>query len=340
MKSNIRDSFLDHGKEFRMLFSQLAEKKGVHAYLITGEKGMGKRTLAGLMGAALLCSSDTEKPCGRCRDCLLTEKKEHPDLILIEKGKPIAAGIKKERVTIPVEDIREMIRLCGVRSPEGKMHVVIISDADRMTIQAQNCLLKTLEEPPPDTCMILVSEHTESLLSTVISRCRMIRVKSWDERYILSVLEQEGIPGNRAEKAVADSNGSIGRALELAMDENYWQLRDEVIKCFFRTSARSDVLKISNQWKDRKQDSEAIISILEGALRKLSEARFYPEEKIDLSEFPENWKRFSAEAGTEHFVLLNETLVNAKKQVQFFVNFQAVIEKIIFMFMGEGSAWQ
>ena len=340
MRRNIRDSFLDHGIEFQMLFAQLADRKNVHAYLITGEKGVGKRTLARLMGATLLCSSEEHRPCGKCRDCLLTEKKEHPDLIVIEKGNPIAAGIKKDRATIPVEDIREMIRLCGLRSPEGKMHVVLIYDADRMTLQAQNSLLKTLEEPPPDTCIILVSEHPESLLTTVISRCRILRVKSWDDEYILSVLEEEGVSGERARKAVAEANGSIGRALELSSDEEYWQLRDEIINHFFRCTGRSDVLRISNQWKDRKQESDEIFSILEGALRKMMEARFCSGRDIDLSEFPENWQRFSAKATMERFVLLNEALVSAKRQIQFSVNFQAVLEKIIFVFMGEGSAWQ
>ena len=143
-----KDSFLQHGEEFRVLFGQLAERKNVHAYLICGEKGTGKRTLARLMGAALLCSAEGNRPCGCCRNCRLAESGEHPDLIRIEKGNPIAPGVKKDRSTIPVEDIREMIRICSVRPTDGSMHIVLICDADKMTVQAQNCLLKTLDDQP------------------------------------------------------------------------------------------------------------------------------------------------------------------------------------------------
>ena len=335
---NIRDSFIGHGDEFRVLFNQLADKTAVHAYLITGEKGTGKHTLARLMSKALLCTSGTGKPCGLCRNCMLIEKDEHPDVLVIEKGRPIASGIRKDRNTIPVEDIREMIRLCGVRSTDGNMHVVMIFDADKMTQQAQNCLLKTLEEPPPDTCIILVTDHTESLLTTVISRCRILRIKGWEDQYILSVLKDRGIPSERAHEAVAVSNGSVGKALELSSDEGYWKLRDEVLKSFFDVTSRSDVLKISNQWKDRKQETEEIFSILESYVKRITESRF-GEKKNDLSFLPEQWQRFSEKAGMERFVLLTESIMNAKRQLQFSTNFQAVLERIIFVFMGEGNVW-
>ena len=336
--SSLRESFETHGDEFRVLFRQLAARENVHAYLITGEKGTGKRTLARLMAAAMLCTSETGRPCGVCRNCLLVMKDEHPDLILIEKGKPIAAGIKKDRSIIPVEDIREMIRLCGVQSMDGNMHAVLIFDAESMTAQAQNCLLKTLEEPPPDTCIILVTAHTESILTTVISRCRMVRMRAWEDQYILSVLKSEGIDGKRAAEAAAASDGSIGKALELAKGEEYWKLREEVIKNFFAVTSRSEVLKISNQWKDRKQEAGEMLAILESLVRVMAEARFGKGNET-VSTFPVQWQRFSAEAEAEKFILLADTITNARKQLQFNTNFQAVIEKILFAFMGEGNIW-
>ena len=338
MMNPLQDSFLRHGDEFRILFGQLAERSGVHAYLITGEKGTGKKTLARMMAKILLCTADEGKPCGQCRSCIMADRDEHPDLIVIEKGNPIAPGIRKDRATIPVEDIREMIRICGIRSTDGNMHVIVIHEAEKMTPQAQNCLLKTLEEPPADTCIILVSEHMESLLTTVVSRCRIIRIRAWDDKYILSVLQERGIPAQRAADAVSASNGSVGKALELASEEAYWELRKEVVDLFFGNTSRSDVLKISNLWKDRKQNAEEMLSILESVLLMMTEKRF-GKGNADLSFLPQQWQRFSGKAGMESFLLLTDSIREARKQLQFSVNFQAVLEKIIFLFMGEGNKW-
>ena len=104
-------SFHEQGQEVSGLLSQLAEGRLVHASLITGEKGTGKRTLAKLIASALLCSSDGNRPCGTCRDCLLNEQGEHPDVTVIRQGVPLAPDGKKDRTTIPVDDIREMIQI-------------------------------------------------------------------------------------------------------------------------------------------------------------------------------------------------------------------------------------
>ena len=99
------------------------------------------------------------------------------------------------------------------------------------------------------------------------------------------------------------------------------------------------MLKISNQWKDRKQDADRILSILDLFIGKLAEARF-TGGKSDLSFFPSSWKRFAAEADKESFVTLSDAVSNARKQLQYSVNFQAVLERLIFVFMGENNKWQ
>ncbi len=270
----------------------------------------------------------------------MIEKSEHPNVIQIDQGQSISAGSRKERATIPVDDIREMIRLSGTRSPEGNGKVALIFNADKLTVQAQNCLLKTLEEPVSDLCIILVTDHIESILSTVISRCRMIRMNAWPDEYILSVLNREGVSGERAAKALSEANGSIGEALRLSSDDAYWTEREDILKSFFCTSARSDVLAFSNRWKDRKNDSDQLLSILESLIQRLCEARFHPEKDYSLSEFPEKWQQFSLHAPMEQFVSLAEAVSNARKQLQFSTNFQAVVEKLLFVFMGEGNKWQ
>ena len=334
-------SFHEQGKEVSGLLSQMAEGRLVHASLITGEKGTGKRTLAKLMASALLCSSDKNRPCGTCRDCLLAEQGEHPDMTVIRQGVPLAPDGRKDRTNIPVDDIREMIRICGSHTLEGKARVVLLLDADRMTAQAQNSLLKTLEEPPENTYIILVTEHPETLLTTVISRCRPIRLKAWSDAYILKVLSQEGIRGNHAEECTAEAHGSIGRALELAGDEEYWKTRAEVNGMFFRSAGtgRSDILRVSNSWKDRKAEAGILLNILETSLERMARFRFQNKTGGEVSGLPDNWKRFSAKAGPEDFSCLINAVSDARKQLESNVNFQAVLEQLLFVFMGEGNKW-
>jgi hypothetical protein len=107
---------------------------------------------------------------------------------------------------------------------------------------------------------------------------------------------------------------------------------------FFGNTSRSEVLKISNQWKDKKQTAEEVLSILEMLLLMLYENRF-GTKRADLSVFPVQWQRFAAEAEKESFVMLSESVRETRRQLQFSVNFQAVLERIIFIFMGEGNRW-
>ena len=317
------DDFKAQGEEITALQRQAASAQLVHALLLSGEEGVGKRTLARVIAATLLCRDPGPRPCGQCPACRMVDSGEHPDLIEIRRGVPLAPDGKKDRATIPVEDIREMIRLCGQNTMSGGRRVVLLQDADTMTAQAQNCLLKTLEEPPPETWFLLMTAHPANLLTTVISRCRILRMKPWTDEYIANVLRKQGIGEYRALDAARESNGSIGRAMRLAADEEYWKKREEILQCFFHTSGRSEVLRISGAWKDRKSEAEEIFSILEAHTRQLLADR--------LQEGPAILARFSA---------VLDRIQEARRLVQANVNFQAVFEQLLLIFMGEGALWQ
>ena len=332
-------SFAQQGEELNSLLDQLAKGKLVHACLITGEKGVGKRTLASLIASALLCRSEGKRPCGFCRDCKMILQSEHPDLILIQKGLPIAPDIKKDRSTIPVDDIREMIRLCSTHTFDGRARVVLIFDADKMTPQAQNCLLKTLEEPPENTYMILVTEHPEVLLSTVVSRTRPVHLHAWPNETIRQVLNSRNILPDRAKAAAAEARGSIGKALELSSDEAYWTMRNEIIRDFFGSLKRSEILRISNAWKDRRSEADRLLEIVESLLRNLLEAHFQQDDDSRIASFPPEWQQFARKADIGRFTALLDAVGDIRRQLQYNVNFQAVLEHFLFILMGEGNLW-
>ncbi len=333
------DDFHPQGPEIAALYEQILSGRLVHALLITGESGTGKKTLARLIARALLCRGAGRKPCGHCRDCSMSEKMEHPDLSIVSRSDSVI-GASKERASIPVDEIREVIRICGLRTIDSGKRVALIFEADRMTPQAQNCLLKTLEEPPEETYFILVSDHAETLLSTILSRCRPVRLHPWPDETILHVLQAEQVSEARAKEVLPAANGSVGKALQLVKDESYWKLRDEVMRSFFGLTRRSEILKISSAWKDRKGEAEGVWQILELLIRQMLSCRLGEENQFLPPDLPEQWKRFANQAELKQFTALLDAVSEARKQTLASVNFQALLERLLLILMGESDQWR
>ena len=333
------EDFRQQGSEIDALKKQITEHRLVHAVLITGQPGAGKRTLAGVIARSLMCSSNGEIPCGECDGCRLALAGEHPDITVIEKGNPISPDVQKGRATIPVEDIREMIRLCSRYAYGGGNRVVMIPDAENMTPQAQNSLLKILEEPPQNTFFLMTTSHPEQILTTVRSRCRNVKLTPWDDEYIKDILASSGVDQEIAEKAVRVSGGSIGNAIRLSSDDSYWKLKDEIVKAFFVNRKRSEVLNISTGWKDRKGSSDQLFDTLEDIVSQFMKYRIFHDRKDYPEEYSKEWQRFAQEAPLERFMLLTDAIACARKQNASNVNFQAIIEQLLLTFIGESDLW-
>jgi DNA polymerase-3 subunit delta' len=208
-----------------------------------------------------------------------------------------------------------------------------------MTVQAQNSLLKILEEPPHNTYFLITSAHPDQILITVRSRCRPVKLIPWPEDYIRQILSDSGIDPEMAAKSASVAFGSIGTAFRLASDDIYWRIREEILDTFFRNRRRSEILKISAGWKDRKSEAESVFSILEEELQKLFRYHLNPDGNQDISQFPDPWQKFAAYASKESFLNLMEKIKDARKQHAFNVNFQTIIEQLILIFLGESDLW-
>ena len=333
------ESFSLQGSQVSLLYHQLQQGSLSHAILIHGISGAGKKTLAMLLAQGLLCRGKNP-PCGTCPDCQLAEKGEHPNLTVIQAGEPIAAGVRKDRTTIPVDDIRELIRICSEHTLDGGNRVTLIPDADRMTDQAQNALLKTLEEPPAGQYFILTTEHTENLLTTVRSRCLQVLIHPWPQEHVAKILRERGFPDANAQDAARISEGSIGRALQVAGDEDYWKQRKEMSSQFFGTSVHSDIYRVSGAWKERKGDADTLFLFLEEQFRTMLRYRLHLEKNLISDEIPASWRKVAGNADPEAFARLADLVMTARKQKEANVNFQAVIEQLLFGMIGECNKWQ
>ncbi len=194
-----------------------------HAYIISGERSSGKEFLAKTFSMALQCENrqDTE-PCQECHSCKQALSKNHPDIIFLTHEKPN---------TISVDDIRTQINGdVAIKPYSGPKKIYIISDGEKMTVQAQNALLKTLEEPPEYAVILLLTTNVGALLPTILSRCVILSMKpARDEQVKKYLMQSMEIPDYKADICVAFARGNVGKAKILAGSEEFDKVKEEAV---------------------------------------------------------------------------------------------------------------
>lgn len=184
-----------------------------------------------------------------------------------------------------------------------------------------------------------MTESPSLLLPTIVSRCRELKLHPWDDRTVLSVLEKHGVTGQRAQEALHVSGGSIGKALAVAGDEQYWQRRSEVMRDFFALERRSDILRISSTWKDRKDDAEELLDDVEDMLRTLLLCHLGQRSESAVTPYPAAWQRFSREGELSAMMHLLDAVAQARQMRANQVTWQAVVERLLLSLMEEKSKW-
>ncbi len=244
--------FAGYGDRMEQLMRSVQAGRIVHALLFVGPHGSGKRTLAGLFAQAMVCTGG-EKPCGTCPACRRFLAGSHPDV----------KTVRPEKKTIGVDEIRALIDALALRPYEADRHVVLIEQADRMTASAQNALLKTLENPTVDAMFFLITDAPGALLSTVVSRCQVVRFSDLSVEDCAGVLVRRGIEPGRAAELAGMAQGSVGRALEISGSEDWMALRERVIGSLEALKDRGSVAAAAVRLEDEKGGEADMLDIME-----------------------------------------------------------------------------
>ena len=180
-----------------------ATGKVSHAYILSGEAGMGKKTLANAFAMTLLCEEGGKEPCMHCHACKQVLSGNHPDLIYVTHEKPASMG---------VDDIREQINdTIMVRPYSSQYKIYIVDEAQKMTVQAQNALLKTIEEPPAYAVIMLLTTNPDAFLQTILSRCVQLKLKPLKDSVVKGYLEDKlQVKDVQAEIYSAFARGNLG----------------------------------------------------------------------------------------------------------------------------------
>ncbi len=268
-------------------WNALETRKISHAYIINGERAAGKEFIARIFATALQCEKGGVEPCGECHSCKQALSGNQPDIIRITHEKPN---------TISVEDIRAQINNdVAIKPYSSPYKVYIMNEAEKMTPQAQNAILKTLEEPPEYVVIILLTTNVEALLQTVLSRCVVLHMKPVPDQLVNKYLMEDlRVPDYKAEVCVAFARGNIGRAKALASSEDFDKVKEEALS-FLKYVQEMDL-------------SEVIV-----AIKKINEYKLEINDYFDIISI---WYRdvllFKATNDVEHLIFRDELQVIRK----------------------------
>lgn len=212
---------IGHESIIQHLQNAIMSHKVSHAYILHGEDGMGKKLLAAAFAKTLQCEERGINSCNSCKSCMQADSSNHPDII----------WVTHEKISIGVDDIRLQVNAdIQVKPYNSPYKIYIIADADKLTEQAQNALLKTMEEPPEYAVLLLLTSNVSILLPTILSRCVLLNLKPVDKQAIKGFLmSQHQIPDYMAEVAAAFSGGNVGKAIKYASSEEFEQMKENVL---------------------------------------------------------------------------------------------------------------
>lgn len=242
------EQIIGNKKIQELLRNTIKNNKASHSYLFIGTEGIGKKLIAQEFSKALLCIGEP-KYCDTCKSCIEFDSQNNPDFNIIE---PDGNSIK-------IEQIREIQRKVAEKPIISSKKIYIINDSDKMTTEAQNCLLKTLEEPPEYITIILIGTNESAFLSTIKSRCTIIHFQDIPEDKIQKYLcEKEGIQ-IQDPYILKAFGGSIGRAIQLQdKQEQYTQIRQILVNL-----RNMDIIEIFQKSQILYDSKEEITNLLQ-----------------------------------------------------------------------------
>ncbi len=251
-------------RPLRTLRRALASGRLHHAYLFAGPDGVGKGLSAVGMAEALLCTAprDDADACGECAACRRVATRQHPDLHILERGEKAGGGTER---SIKIDQVRALQRALSFKSFEGARRVIILYDPEAMNPPTANALLKTLEEPGPDTHFVLVSGAAHRLLPTILSRCQRVQFVPLPREVVARHLaERAGLDAGAAELLAGLSEGSVGKGLALVQSDVLAQREALLDRVDDPEGLRRvpELLDLAEQLAGRKDDLELIFHLL------------------------------------------------------------------------------
>lgn len=296
-----------------------------HAYILNGPDLSGKMMIAEAFARALLCEKQDPDGCGECRSCRQSDDRNNPDIIYVKHDKPN---------TISVDDIRTQLNNDIVIKPYSNQYkIYIVDEAEKMNQQAQNALLKTIEEPPAYAVIMLLTTNADSFLQTIRSRCITLNLKSVKNDVIKSYLMTEKkIPDYQADVCAAFAQGVVGKAIKLASSDDFNELKESALSLIKRLDdidlyEMGEAIKQISDYKLQMQDYFDLITVWYRDVLYMKATNdvnglIFKDEVYDI-------KKQASKHSYHGIETIIEALDKAKLRINANVNFDLVIELLL-----------
>ena len=296
-----------------------------HAYILNGPDLSGKMMIAEAFARALLCEKQDPDGCGECRSCRQSDDRNNPDIIYVKHDKTN---------TISVDDIRTQLNNDIVLKPySNKYKIYIVDEAEKMNQQAQNALLKTIEEPPAYAVIMLLTTNADSFLQTIRSRCITLNLKSVKNDVIKSYLMTEKkIPDYQADVCAAFAQGVVGKAIKLASSDDFNELKESALSLIKRLDdidlyEMGEAIKQISDYKLQVQDYFDLITVWYRDVLYMKATNdvnglIFKDEVYDI-------KKQASKHSYHGIETIIEALDKAKLRINANVNFDLVIELLL-----------
>lgn len=296
-----------------------------HAYIITGEALMGRKSLANAFALQLFCEQGGEEACLSCHSCKQILSKNHPDCIYVTHEKQGSIG---------VEDIRRQINdTIAIRPYSSAYKVYIVDEAEKMTVQAQNALLKTIEEPPSYAVIFLLTTNQDVFLPTILSRCVQLKLKPLKDLAVKDyLLEHAELKETQADVYAAFARGNLGMAMSLASSEEFQVLHSEMLYLVknLKTMDISEILAFIKRLKEEDIDLLECLDFMQFWYRDV--LMFKVTKDVNLLIFKEEYpiiNEISKKSGYEGLENILAAIDKARVRLAANVNMELVLELML-----------
>lgn len=305
-----------------------------HAYIISGDAGSGKKALAYAFAETLECEAGGTEACGTCQSCLQVSTGNYPDIITVTHEKPNL---------ISVDEVRDqLINTIDIKPYKAKYKIYIIPDAELLNVQAQNAMLKTIEEPPAYAVILLLTTNLDKLLETVKSRCLKLQTKPIRERDVLAYLTNVmGLTKEKAYFCLDFAQGNLGKAIKLAGNDEYAAIVDSVVGVLAHID-EMDVETLGKAVKDIEQFKMSMNDYMDLMMMWYRDAMMLKVTgNVDKILFKNEFSTLKKQAGKLTFKSIEDkidAIAKAEQRLLANANFEVTIELLLLTLKEEASA--